>query len=343
MATKIAAYRPSWLLMLEGIVLIVAILYLAKPVILPLALAILLTFVLSPIVSAVQRSGLGRVPAVLTVVACTFIVLGGIGWVVGLQVQGLIHDLPGRKVEIKRKIDSLRGSGGGISRLIGMFEEIGNSELDQAAQSAKATEAGNGRPVIIAETEKRSALEQLSKIAGPVLEPLALTGLVIILVLFMLIKREDLRNRVIRLLGHGHLTGTTRVLVDTAERLSSFLLSQLLVNAGFGIVFGLSLSLIGVRYAFLWGFLTAVLRFVPYIGTWIAVAFPVLISFAMAPSWLQPVLVLALFAVFELVTANVIEPLVFGHSTGVAPIALLIAAAFWSWLWGPIGLILSTH
>jgi predicted PurR-regulated permease PerM len=344
MATQRIPYsRPSWLFTLEGLVLIVAVLYFAKPIILPLALAILLTFVLSPIVVAAQRRGLGRVPAVLAVVGLTFVVLGTIGWGAGLQVQRLIHDLPGHKKEIKEKIDSLRGSGdGAISKLIQMFEEIGNSEPDQTAEVNKPNEANNDRPVILAQTEKASAVERLFKIVEPVLEPLTITGLVIILVVFMLIKREDLRNRVIGLLGHGHLTGTTRVLVDAAERLSSFLLSQLLVNAGFGIVFGISLFVLEVPYAFLWGFLTALLRFVPYIGSWIALAFPLLLSFAISPSWLQPVLVLVLFAVFDVVTANVIEPLVFGHSTGVAPIALLIAAAFWSWLWGPIGLVLST-
>jgi hypothetical protein len=158
----------------------------------------------------------------------------------------------------------------------------------------------------------------------------------------MLIKREDLRNRVIGLLGHGHLTGTTRVFVDAAERLSSFLLSQLLVNAGFGIVFGITLFILGVPYGFLWAFLTTMLRFVPYIGTWISVALPLLLSIAIAPSWTEPVLLVSLYVVYEIVTANIIEPLVFGHSTGLAPIALLIAAAFWSWLWGPIGLVLST-
>ena len=380
MAAKSATHsRPSWLFVLEGLVLIVAILYFAKPVIIPLALAMLLAFILTPIVVAVQRCGLGRVPAVLAVVAFTFVVLGGIGWGVGLQVQGLIRSLPEHKEKIKQKIDALRGSphpdlaalgassagllgspegqgailaasalfpgraqGATLSRLIRMFDEIGNGKSDEAAKANQTGEAVNERPVIIAETEKPSAFERLFKIVEPVLEPLALAGLVIILVVFMLIKREDLRNRMIGLLGHGHLTGTTRVLVDAAERVSSFLLNQLLVNAGFGIVFGTSLFLLGVQYAFLWGFLTALLRFVPYIGSWIAVAFPLLFSFATAPGWVQPILVLVLFAGFDLATANVIEPLVFGHTTGVAPIALLIAAAFWSWLWGPIGLILST-
>jgi predicted PurR-regulated permease PerM len=335
--------RPSWIFVLEGLVLIVAILYFAKSVIIPLALAMLLTFILTPIVVAVQRCGLGRIPAVLVVVAFTFSVLGGIGWGVGLQVQGLIRSLPAHKEEIKQKIDALRGSeDAALSRLIRMFDEITNGEPDQTADANKTGEVANERPVIIAETERPSAFQRLVNLAEPVLEPLAIAGLVIILVVFMLIKREDLRNRVIGLLGRGHLTGTTRVLVDAADRLSSFLLNQLLVNAGFGVVFGTSLFLIGVPFAFLWGFLTALLRFVPYIGSWIAVAFPLLLSFAMAPSWFQPILVLALFASFDMVTANVIEPLVFGHTTGVTPVALLIAAAFWSWLWGPIGLVLST-
>lgn len=343
--------RPSRLLMFEGLVLTIAVLYLAKQVIIPLALAILLTFVLTPIVVAVQRCGLGRVPAVLAVVCLTFLFLGGVGWGVGLQVQRLVRDLPTHTEEIKRKIDSLRGSGdGAIARLIQMMEEISNAGPEQAVPGksdaantpAPPAEPSKDRQVIIAESEKPSAIERLSKVAEPVLEPLALAGLVIILVVFMLINREDLRNRVLGLLGHGHLTGTTRVLVDTAERLSSFLLSQLLVNSGFGIVFGITLFFLGVPYAFLWAFLTTLLRFVPYVGSWIALAFPLVLSFAIAPGWTQPVLVLSSFAVFDVVTANVVEPLVFGHSTGVAPIALLIAAAFWSWLWGPIGLVLST-
>jgi hypothetical protein len=196
--------------------------------------------------------------------------------------------------------------------------------------------------VIVAQTEQPSAFEQLSTVVGSVLKPLATAGLVLILVIYMLIKREDLRNRLIGLLGHGHLTGTTRVFVDTAQRLSSFLLTQLLINASFGLVFGVGLYLLQVPYAFLWGFLTAVLRFVPYIGSWIAVAFPLIFSFASSSGWAQPVLVLALFAVLDVVAANVIEPLLFGRSTGVTPIALLIAAAFWTWVWGPIGLVLST-
>jgi hypothetical protein len=163
-----------------------------------------------------------------------------------------------------------------------------------------------------------------------------------VLVVFMLSRREDLRNRILGLLGHGHLTRATRVLTDAAERVSRYLLNQLLVNAGFGIVFGLGLILLGVPYAFLWAAVASVLRFIPFIGSWMALALPLALSIAIAPGWTQPVLVFAFFAVLELVTGNVVEPLLFGHSTGLSPVALLVAAAFWIWIWGPIGLVLST-
>ena len=164
----------------------------------------------------------------------------------------------------------------------------------------------------------------------------------LILVVFMLIRREDLRNRVIGLLGHGRLTGTTRVLVESAERLSRFLLTQLTINTGFGLLFGLALLIVGVPYWFLWGFLAVILRFVPFIGSWIAAALPLLLSLIQSPGWSQPLLVLAVFVGLELFAANVAEPLLVGHSTGVSPVALLVAAVFWAWVWGPIGLVLAT-
>jgi hypothetical protein len=162
------------------------------------------------------------------------------------------------------------------------------------------------------------------------------------MVLFMLVNREDLRSRLVSLLGHGHLTGTTRAVVDAAQRVSSYLLTLLLTNIAFGVVFAAGLFALDVPYPLLWGFLIMVLRFVPYIGVWIGASFPILLSFALSSGWTQCLLVLAFIAVLELLTANVVEPLFFGHSTGVTPIALLVAAAFWTWIWGPIGLILAT-
>lgn len=327
---------------LAALVLIVAILYFAKTVIVPLALAVLLTFILTPVVTAAQRRGLPRIPAVLLTALITFVVFGGVGWIVGVQVHTLARDLPKHREEIDAKIAGLRGPGGGaFSNLLQMIREIGKGQTKTDTSPEEPAPKEKER-VIVAQPDEASSFEQLAAAAGPVLEPLAHAGLVVILVIFMLIKREDLRNRAIGLLGHGRLTGTTRVLVDAAQRLSRFLLTQLLINVGFGVVFGLGLFVLGVPYAFLWGFLTAVLRFVPYIGSWVAVAFPLILSFATAPSWTQPILVIAFFAVVDLVTANVVEPLLFGHGTGVSPVALLVAAAFWTWVWGPVGLVLST-
>jgi predicted PurR-regulated permease PerM/CheY-like chemotaxis protein len=339
MAATPSSARSTYLRPLLALVLIVAILYLAKPVIVPLALAVLLTFVLAPVVTAIQRSGMPRVPAALLAVLLTFVLLGLVGWGVGIQVGKLVHDLPTHQKEIDAKIESLRGSGeGAVSNLLQMMRQIARGETKTEAAAQKAA----SKQVVILQTPESSSLEQLAQAAGPVLEPLAQAGLILILVIFMLIRREDLRNRVIGLLGHGRLTGTTRVLVDSAERVSRFLLTQLLINTGFGILFGFGLFIIGVPYAFLWGFLAVILRFVPYIGSWVALGFPLVLAFAIAPGWTQPILVLVLFASLELITANVVEPLLFGHGTGVTPIALLVAAAFWTWIWGPIGLVLST-
>jgi predicted PurR-regulated permease PerM len=338
MTAKRISPGPSYLRVLLGLVLIVGILYLAKAFIIPLALAILLAFILTPIVRETQRSGLSRVPAVMVTVVLTMALIAGVGWQVGAQVNTLARQLPENKERIRKKIADLRGSGEGtISRLLQMFRELSDEPEKPAAEPAEIA-----KQVIVVRPEEASGFESLARTMVPVLEPLATAGFVVILVIFMLIRREDLRNRLIGLLGHGHLTGTTRVIVDAAQRLSSFLLTQLLVNVGFGIVFGLGLLVLGVPYAFLWGFLTAVLRFVPYIGTWISVAFPLTLSFALAPGWGQPISLLVFFVVMDLVVANVLEPLLFGHSTGVTPIALLVAAAFWTWIWGPIGLVLST-
>ena len=198
------------------------------------------------------------------------------------------------------------------------------------------------RVVVVQPAEASSSGQQLLETVSPILEPLAEAGLIFVLVVFMLIRREDLRNRVIGLLGHAHLTGTTRVIVDAAQRVSRLLLTQLLINVTIGVLFACGLWIFGVEYAFLWGFLLTILRFVPYIGAYIALAFPLLVSFASSAGYVQPIEVAVLFGVLELVTSNVVEPLLFGHGTGVSPLALLVAAAFWAWVWGPIGLVLST-
>lgn len=338
---------PRYLRILTALVLIVGIIYVGKAVLVPLALAVLLTFVLTPPVTAFQRRGLSRVPAVLSVVAITLMLAAAVGWGVGMQVSGLVSDLPNNRTQIQAKISHLRGAGTGrISRLLDTFRISGAPpKVPETPERSKSEGQATEKPAkeyVLVPQEQPTSFESISTIAGAVLEPVADAGLVLILVVFMLIRREDLRNRFIGLLGHGRLTGTTRVLVESAHRLSKFLLMQLSINAGFGIVLGLVLLLIGVPYWFLWGFLAFVLRFVPYLGTWLAAAFPTILSFAISPGWGQPVLVLVSFVVLDMVTANAVEPLLFGHSTGVSPLALLVAAVFWTWVWGPIGLVLST-
>lgn len=339
---------PRYLRILTALVLIVGIIYVGKAVLIPLSLAVLLTFILTPPVTAFQRRGLSRVPAVFAVVGITLVLAAAVGWGVGVQVSRLVSDLPNQRTEIQAKIAHLRGTGNGrISRLLDTFRispppKPQETAEKPAAEPREAEHHTKEKEYVLVPQEQPTSFQSISTIAGAVLEPVADAGLVLILVVFMLIRREDLRNRFIGLLGHGRLTGTTRVLVESAHRLSKFLLMQLSVNAGFGIVLGIVLLLIGVPYWFLWGFLAVLLRFVPYLGTWLAAALPTVLSFAIAPGWAQPLLVLASFILLDLVTANAVEPLLFGHSTGVSPLALLVAAVFWTWVWGPIGLVLST-
>ena len=340
MAKKRPSSNPSFLRILISLVLIVGILYVAKSVIVPLAFAVLLTFILTPVVSLLQDKGLGRVPAVLVTVVLALALCAGIAWSVGGQVNRLVRELPTHKEKIEQKLADLRGSGEGtFGPLLQMIRELGAEPEPANPQDEKGAKETR---VVVARPDESFGFARLAATVGPVIEPLATTGLVVVLVIFMLIKREDLRNRVIGMLGHGHLTGTTRIIVDAAQRLSRFLLNLLLVNVGTGVIFGVGLLLIGVPYALLWGFLTAVLRFVPYVGTLFAVAFPLVITFALSTGWTQFIAVLVFFVVLEALTANVVEPLLFGHTTGVTPIALLVAAAFWTLLWGPIGLVLST-
>lgn len=347
-------------LFLGSIILVIASLYFAQKVLIPLALAILLTFILTPLVVGLQRRGLGRTSAVVVVVLFAFAMLGGLGWMVTAQTRGLLNEIPRHENEIKAKITQLKGSGPGpLQRFWQMVNDVadglppGESEGTSRQSGSEAKDRPSGTPenpmYTVARSEKTSEYTWFPSVAAPLLETLVSAVLVAMLVVFMLVKREDLRNRFFQLVGHGRLTITTRALDEAGTRISRYLLTQLLVNAGFGFVLGLGLWLIpgraegqGVPYAFLWGFLAALLRFVPYIGTWVALAFPLTLAIAVNPGWAPPLIVLGFYMALEILTANVVEPLLFGHSAGVSPVALLIAAAFWAWLWGPIGLVMST-
>jgi predicted PurR-regulated permease PerM len=317
--------------------LIVTFLYWAKPIVVPLAVAVLLTFVLAPAVAFVQRSGMGRLPAVLLVVVLVFLLLGGIGAVFVNQMQELALELPSYKTQIEGKIAGLRQLG--TESTLNRFADFLSSVGSQLGLTPNPNASANTAPMPV--TVESGMLPMVQSVASPLLEFLINAVLIFILVIFMLVRREDLRNRLIRLWGHHNLTSTTRVLDDASQRISRFLFSQLILNSAFGVVLALGLMLIGIPYAYIWGFMAAILRYVPYVGPWLAAVFPLLVSLVM-PGWTAFFLVLGYFIVLELVHGNAVEPLVFGHSIGVSGIALLVAAMFWTWMWGPLGLVLST-
>jgi predicted PurR-regulated permease PerM len=323
-------------LLVGSFMLILGFLYWAKPVLIPLAIAVLLTFIIAPLVSLMQRWGLHRVPAVLSVVVAVFILLGGIFSIFFMQFKSLAEDLPRYQIQIEEKITKLREASNDswISKVLDF-----SNTVNKIASEEGQNEARKNEPVSV--KMESSVLSFAQSIASQVLEFLINAVLIFILVVFMSVRREDLRNRVIRLWGHHNLTSTTRVLDDASQRISRFLLFQVIFNIGFGVVLAIGLTIIGIPYAYIWGFFATLLRYVPYIGPWIAALFPLLVSLVM-PGWTPFFLVLAYFAVLELLHSNVVEPLAFGHSIGVSGVALLVAALVWTWLWGPLGLVLST-
>jgi predicted PurR-regulated permease PerM len=329
---------------LACLLLAVACLYWAKSVLVPVVLAILLTFLLDPLVSGFQRRGLPRVPAVMLVVALTFSVVGGVGWTVTQQVTRLANELPRYQENLKQKITDLRelGKGGVIERVQQTIQTL-IGELQKSEPPAPESppvgepERAPEKPVPVV-VQPPSMLWQLPSL----LEPLATASLVVVLVIFMLIRYSDLRSRLMHLVGYGRLTIATKALDEAGQRISRYLLMQSIINGSFGAAAGLGLFLIGVPYALLWGFLAAVLRFIPYVGPTVAAVLPSLLSLAVFPGWGPPFLVIGLILMLELVSNMVMEPLLYGHSAGVSEVALLVAVAFWTWLWGPVGLFLAT-
>jgi predicted PurR-regulated permease PerM len=331
---------------------VVVALYWAQTIFIPLALAVYLAFLLSPVVRALERLHLGRILSVFLAVGLMALVLGSIGWIVSLQITGLIKELPKFTDQFKAKIDSVRSSGRGSpwGAIEKTAQDINETLNPKPKTEEKGAEDGDAdaipaasqapRPVAV-QPEGPIWITRLPSFLSSLAEFMGGLALTMVLVLFMLLKREDLRNRLLWLLGHGSLTVTTKALDDAGQRISRFLITQAIVNCVFGVTLGVGLFLIGVEYAFLWGFLAALLRYLPYVGTWIAAIMPITLSLGMFDGWLQPVLVIGLFVVIELVCSNVVEPRFFGRSMGVSEVALLVAAAFWAFLWGPIGLFLS--
>jgi predicted PurR-regulated permease PerM len=312
-----------------GFFLLVASLYWAQAVLIPVALAILLTFVLNPVTTALQQAGLGRAPSVVVVIVLTLCLLGAMGWIVTAQVTSLAAELPKYRANIIQKVRDLRrmGKGGALEKFQETVEEA-KDEFEKGDAPLKST-------------KQAPAVVQAAPLAS-VVKPIASAALVFGLLIFMLAQREELRNRLIRVVGYAHLTVTTKALEDAGERITRYLLMQITINGCFGLIVAVALFVIGLPYAFLWGLLAVPLLFIPLIGFWAATALPTILSLGFFTDWWWPLVVIGLFLVLKSVINMLLEPLLYGRSVGVSQVPLLVMIAFWTWLWGPIGLILAT-
>ena len=329
----------------------------------PLALAVLLSFLLSPVADGLHRLGVGRKTSVVFLVIFAFLVLGAGAYAVGSQLSALAYQIPAYKDNIREKVRTLRDAGkdSPIEKLQETVREIQGELEKESEETNETTAAQAAAPTAGATTSASSAPSEeepeekpvpvvvrgtgaweLPTAFGPLLEMLATLALVIVLVIFMLLRRQELRNRFIILCGYSRVPTTTRALDEAGERISRYLLMQTTINSMFGVAVGIGLYFIGVPYALLWAFLAGALRFIPYVGPWLGAAMPVLMSLAVFPGWLPPLMVIGLILVLELTTNMILEPLLYGQTAGVSEVALLVAVAFWTWVWGPVGLALAT-
>ncbi len=324
-------------------VMTVATLYFGREVLVPITLALLLAFVLAPLVGLLRHLRLGRVPSVLLAVLLAVGLILAIGGVIGSQLAELTTNLPQYAQTIENKVATIRRVT--VGRLSAFTEKIGNRAGTPAAnalEGPQAPAAPQAAPTSNALPSTSSPLELARRYLSPVLSPLATFGIVFIVAIFALLQQEDLRDRLIRLFGTTDLHRATVAIDDGGRRLSRYFITQLCINTGFGCLIGIGLFFIGVPNPVLWAILSALLRFVPYIGALISALLPVALAAAVAPGWSMPLWTLGLFLVTEGVTSQAVEPMVYGHSTGLSPFSVIVAAIFWSWIWGPVGLILST-
>ncbi len=320
-------------------VVVVAALYFGREVLIPITLAMLLSFILAPVVELFRRVRVPRVPAVLLSVVLALGIIVGFGTVIGAQISQLAGNIPQYAETVEKKIDSVRKYT--VGRVADFTSKIGRQapERKQAAPAEQAT-----APVAPAAAETKPAtspMELAQTYVSSILSPLGTLFVVVVVAIFMLLQEDDLRDRMIRLFGATDLHRTTEAMNDGAKRLGRYLLTQLAINAAFGVVIGVGLYFIGVPNPVLWAMLSALLRFVPYVGSFISAGLPIAMAAAVDPGWSLVIWTAVYYVVAELVVSQAIEPLVYGHSTGLSPFAVVVSAIFWSWIWGPVGLILS--
>ncbi|UAK25634.1 AI-2E family transporter [Sphingomonas nostoxanthinifaciens] len=362
-AAQIAGSSAPELKSLLGIAvgtLVIAALYFGKEVLIPITLAVMLSFVLSPVVNFLQRLRLWRAPAVILTVLAALALLGLVGTVIGSQAASLTANAPQYAQTIEAKVEGVRGFA--VAKVAAITQQLGsprkappaavapttappasNMTASTGAAGGLGTPAPTRRPIPVEVVQGQASPFTIAHaVLAPILSPLETTVLVLIVAIFVLMQKEDLRDRFIRLFGSNDLHRTTRAMDDAGQRLSKYFLSQLAVNTCFGIVIGLGLWAIGIPSPAMWGLMAGLLRFVPYIGSLIAAVAPAALGAAIDPGWAMAIEVVALFFVVEPFTGYVVEPMLYGHSTGLSPVSVIVSAIFWTWVWGPIGLIMST-
>ncbi|WP_175940787.1 AI-2E family transporter [Caballeronia sp. BCC1704] len=334
---------------LVAVVVVICALYFGRAVMIPIILAILLSFLLAPFVDFLRRLRFGQVPSVIVAVFVALSVLTAVGALIGAQVAQLASDLPKYQVAVERKVDSVQRMTvgradaflGRASRALKRLSPAREQEPHANEDNPAASPIDQPMPVEVHEPAP-SPLELAQRFLSPVISPLETTGIVLVVAVFILLQREDLRDRLIRLFGSRDLHRATTAMDEAARRLSRYFLAQLGINVGVGIVICIGLAVIGVPGALLFGVMTALLRFVPYVGTWIAALLAVIFAAAVGPGWTMLIWTIVLYGATDIIAGQIVEPLLYGHSTGLSPFAVIVAAIFWSWIWGPIGLVLST-
>jgi predicted PurR-regulated permease PerM len=317
-------------------------LYFGQAVLEPLVLAALLTFLLSPLVTRLDRLRVPRVVGVLCVMTLVGAVIGGVGYVVAGQVQSFAAELPMHRQTIRAKIGELAAftRGGTIETVQETIEDI-NAAVEEEGDSEQRRRRRDDEPMRVI-VQPPTPLLGNTEWLRPLFGVVGTIGLTLLLAIFMLVNREDLRDRLVSISGRPSLVVATKALAEAGTRISRFLLMQFVINATMGVAVGIGLYFIGVPYAALWGLTAGVMRYVPYVGPWVAALLPVTVSLVTAPGWQQFFVVAGMFVVLELLSNNVMEPLLYGHSVGLSSIAVIVAAIFWTWLWGPVGLVIAT-
>ena len=345
-----AAANPNWpaalttAARLASFAIICGLLFWGQVVLIPIALAALVTFLIGPLVTRLDRLGLPRIVAVIVVSSGVTGLIVGVGYIVTSELAELAEELPEYRENIREKIADLRAMtrGGTIESVQETIEGISaDVKRDAAAEEPAASEGDDDKPMRVAIEPERPIIGDTAFLS-PVFEAAATAGLTMLLSIFMMIKREDLRNRLVSLAGQASLAVTTKAFSEAGQRISRYLLMQFIINASMGLAVWLGLFFIGVPYSALWGLAAGVLRYIPYVGPWLAALLPISVSVITAPGWEQVVFVMGLFLVLELFSNNVMEPWLYGQSVGLSPIAVIVAAIFWTWLWGPVGLIIAT-